>query len=1172
MTITRLQLFIATGTFLAASFLTSGNAFCSVNGSVYGSVKDRAGAVVAGASVTVVNAETGVQDTVTTNSAGDYSFPTLPVGQYDIEFRNTGFKVFRQTGLTLDVNSRIRIDATLDVGNVTEQVDVTANALQVETSTTQLGEVIDSQRIEQVPLNGRSYTDLLSLQPGVAPVTAGTNSAVNNSPSGSLNPGNLSVNGGREDSNGFVLNGGTVQDTVINGTAIIPNLDSIAEFRILTANFDAEYGNFSGGQINVVTKSGTNQFHGNLFEFLRNTDLDARNYYSPNVGKFNQNQFGGTFGGPIKHDKIFFFGDYQGTRQVVGLSTGTVPVPSAADHSGQVSDLAGQLTGSVTGANWADLLSQELGYPVAVGEPYYASGCASAAQCVFPNATIPQAAFSSPAQPLMKYIPLPNDGPYYSTSAFNQTLNDNKFGIRADANTTWGLLSAYYFFDKYTLVNPYGQSSLPGFDVLDTGQAQVINLSDTKSIGTKAVNEFRFQFFRYPSVTDGAQGGLGPSPSSQGFVQGPGTLGIVPVIPSLQGVVPIGFNNYSIGVGGPTNNYLNTYQWLDNFSRVVGNHSLKFGGAFNWLQDYRYINSFSTGSFAFNGTETGSDWVDFLIGAPSYFAQGQFESSHFRQRYLGVYAQDSWRVIPNLTLNYGLRWDVIMPSYEVFSRINSLVAGEQSKVFPTAPVGIVFPGDPGIPSTIVPTRYNDFAPRIGLAYAPSASGGPLAKLLGPAGNTSIRASFGVFFSSYQNYTTLYLVGDAPYGYYYSSPTYPLFATPYVDRQTGHVEGQRFPVVFPPPNTSPKNPDTSIDWAQFEPIDSPGFSPANRVPYVEEYSLSLQRGIGARTVLSLNYVGTQGHKLLGNVESNPGNPALCLSVSQANQVASGSPICGPFGENNVYTTTTGQVINGTRAPLGIEFGANALSVTQADSNFNSAQVTLHHSAGALQFLLGYTYSRSFDNASASSGGSGGGQLIVTNPKLGYGLSAFDVTHNFVASYVWELPFARLGHANQLTSGWRLSGITRFATGFPVTMNENDDLSLLGTCNNGPGGCDDLPNYTRGPLNISNPRKQNLSAGTNPYFNTSLFSPENLGQLGNSNRRFFHGPGINNFDMALLKNLRVREGMEFQGRAEFFNVFNHAQFNLPSGNINSSTFGFVTSANPARIGQISLKFIF
>jgi hypothetical protein len=369
------------------------------------------------------------------------------VGQYDIEIRSAAFKTFRQTGLVLDVNGNLRVDATLEVGTVTEQVNVLATAVQIETSNTQLGEVIGSTKIESVPLNGRSYTDLLALQPGVAPVNSGTCSyPCSPSVSGNLNPGNMAINGQREDSNGFMLNGATVDEGVTFGTAVIPNLDSIAEFRILTANFDAEYGNFSGGQINVITKSGTNHFHGSAFEFLRNTDLDARSFYDPSVGKFIQNQFGGTIGGPIKRDKVFFFGDYQGTRNIQGVSSGEVPVPSVADRGGNVADLASQLTGTVTGSNWAGILSQELGYAVAVGEHYYSPGCTTSAQCVFPNAVIPQSAFSSPASHLMKYIPQPNVGlSLFASSASNRILRDDKGGYRTDANTGWGMLSPIIF-------------------------------------------------------------------------------------------------------------------------------------------------------------------------------------------------------------------------------------------------------------------------------------------------------------------------------------------------------------------------------------------------------------------------------------------------------------------------------------------------------------------------------------------------------------------------------------------------------------------------------------------------------------------------------------------------------------------------------------------------------
>jgi hypothetical protein len=301
-------------------------------------------------------------------------------------------------------------------------------------------------------LNGRSYTDLLALQPGVAPTTTGEGGGF--AVSGNLDPGAVSISGQREQANGFMINGGSAEEMCYMVAGIVPNLDSIAEFRILTNNSDAEYGHYAGGQVNVITKSGTNQFHGDAFEFVRNPNLDSRNFYSPSRGVLHQNQFGGTQGGPIWHDKMFFFADYQGTRMVQGVDTGLIPVPSAADRTGDLTDVAGDLTQAVNGNFWANTLAQELGYPVTAGEPYYTTGCTSTAQCVFPNAIIPQSAFTTPTNALLPYIPLPNSGPYYTTSAYPETLRDDKGAIRLDANTRLGMLMGYYHIDDFQLVNP----------------------------------------------------------------------------------------------------------------------------------------------------------------------------------------------------------------------------------------------------------------------------------------------------------------------------------------------------------------------------------------------------------------------------------------------------------------------------------------------------------------------------------------------------------------------------------------------------------------------------------------------------------------------------------------------------------------------------------------------
>ena len=414
--------------------------------------------------------------------------------------------------------------------------------------------------------------------------------------------------------------------------------------------------------------------------------------------------------------------------------------------------------------------------------------------------------------------------------------------------------------------------------------------------------------------------------------------------------------------------------------------------------------------------------------------------------------------------------------------------------------------------------------------------------------------WGKFYSTFEGATNFNEIGDAPFGAFYGSPVPPEFVTPFVDRGTGNIEGQRFPVPLPSTNTV-------INWANFLPIGtSPAFWYRNALPYSEEYQLSIQRQVGAATLLTASYVGTQGHHLLSSLEANLGDPALCLSVSQLSQVTDGH-VCGPSGENGVYSPVTGGTINSTRGPFGPNFSSDGYFITSGKSSYNSLQLSIRQHLSRLEFLAGYTYSKSLDN------GSGYGEQINPLDPSQRSLSAFDVRHNFVISYDYLLPFDRLGGPSRLVKGWRLSGITRFSTGLPVTLVETDDNSLLGTSSAGAISLPvDTPNYTPGSLHLSDPRSGS------PYFDTASFSPEALGTLGTARRRFFSGPGLNNWDMALLKDTLIKEGVNLEFRAELFNAFNHAQFLTPDGNVNSGTFGFVTQANPARIMQLSLKLLF
>ncbi|MBV9267318.1 MAG: TonB-dependent receptor, partial [Acidobacteriaceae bacterium] len=1158
-------------------------AWAVAGGSVSGIIKDPTGASVPNAQLSLTNVD---QETVfksISDARGFYSFPAVPVDHYDLRVEARGFKTQIRQSLSIDTDAALRADIVLEVGERQEIVTVTAEEGTIETQpdtvATHLGEVVSSGQIEEVPLNGRSYTDLLAIQPGVSPVTtltptsvimAGVTGTIN--PSGDLNPGDVSIDGQRESANGFMVDAVDVQEHMNGGTSVIPNLDSIQEFRVLTNNFDPEYGNYNGGLVNVVTKSGTNSFHGDAFEFLRNTDLDARSFFDSTRGAFRQNQFGGTLGGPIKHEKVFFFVDYQGTRTVEGITSPETQVPSLADRSGSVSDLASTLTGTVSGPYTASLLTQKLGYSVSEGEPYYTAGCTSSAVCVLPHGVIPMSAWSAPALNLLKYIPAPNVGTdLFVTSGYPETVRDDKGSGRIDANTRLGQLSGYYFVDNYRLDNPYpggqGGASIPGFDALTIGQAQMFTIGDTKTFGATTVNEFHAGFIRNANNIGQPHGGLGVSLASQGFVTGVGTPGIVAQAPQFEGVENIVFPSFVMGVPITNVNQWNNTLYVSNtVSKVLGSHTLKIGGQFHADQVNEYPNATFNGTFNIDGTETGSAFADFVLGVPSNFTQTSGQSFYLRNRYGGAFIQDSWRARTNLTLNLGLRWDLVMPWWEKYNQIQTVVPGEQSVLYPNAMNGLVVPGDPGIPATLSPSKYHNFAPRVGIAYAPNFQNGFLRMLFGDSGQSSIRASYGMFYTAFPGLTAGIMYGVPPYGYNYLSPQPPLFATPFINSADGSQNVDPFPLNFPPHNVSAQNPYTGFNFAAVTPISAdPYFYYRNSVPYTENYMFSVQRQISKASLLTLSYAGNQGHHLLVLVPANLGNPALCLSLSQPSEVTPGSSTCGPFGEDAMYTSASGHVYQGTRVGLGPNFGSTTAQKTIGNSTYNALEANLRFTAGSRGTLLvGYTYSKSIDDASNL-----GEQTNPFNMRLTRALSSFDMTHNFVATYTYALPFDRFFSRNRLTEGWSLSGTTRFSTGFPVTLFDDSDRSLLGTLGNGVNNeLLDTPEYAGGPLDINtNPRNGK------PEFNLNAFAPEGLGQLGDAGRRFFHGPGIENFDVQLSKTIRVTESKLFQIRIEAFNIFNHAQFYGPSsvdGEINDSTFGTVVSAAAPRLLQVAAKF--
>ena len=1170
--------------------LASTPLYAATGGSITGTVGDQSGAVIPNAELELVNTAQQTKYHAKSDSAGLFTFPNLPVGHYDLTITAAGFSPQKKTGLGIDTDSALKVDFTMQVGGDAQSIQVTSEAeVQIDSVATHLGDVVSGKQMTALPLNGRAYTDLLAIQPGVTPIStllpssvimAGVTGGID--PSGDQNAGNLSISGQRESSNGWMVNGIDVREHMNGGTAVVPDLDSIDEFRVLTNNFDPEYGNYNGGMVTVVTKVGTDQVHGSAFEFLRNTSLDSRGYFDPVRAVFRQNQFGGTLGGPIRHDKVFFFGDYQGTRTTQGVSTGNITVPSLAERSG---DFSGEFAAAnasastpyvVSGPFMASLLTQALGTNVTAGEPYTS---------VFPNGVIPTSAFSAPFQKLIGYIPLANNGSNeFSTSAYNKIVTDNKFSVRTDSNIRIGQVSGYYFFDQYNLDNPYPGSvagaSIPGFDAIFSGRAQLGSLGVTTTFNFKTVNEFHLGVLRNANIVGQPKGGLGVPLSAQGIAEG-GATGIYIQAPQYEGVMNITFPQFVMGV--PITNVIqnnNTYYLSDGVTRVVGAHSLKIGVQFHADQVNEHPNGTFNGTFNIDGTETGVPFADFLLGVTSNFTQSTGPPFYLRNHYLGVYGQDSWRARSNLTINLGVRWDIIQPWSEKYGFIQTYVAGRQSELYPNAVPGMLVPGDPGIPATISPTKYGSVAPRVGMAYSPNFDKGLRGKLFGTSGTTGIRASYGIFYTSFPGLDTGIMYAVPPFGYNYLSSRPPLLSQPFVNVSDGAVQSNPYPLALPPHGVSRSHPYSGFDWDAVTPIAAdPFFYYKNSVPYISNYMLSIQRQIKTGLLLTVSYVGNQGHHIMELASVNLGDPSICLSL----------PGCGPFAEDGTFTNASGATYQGTRygqerRTTGVDvtnpptlcssyvdgcelYQENTRDASIGNSNYNTLQTTLRYQRGGSQASLSYSYAKSIDQGSNL-----GEQLNPIDPRHSRAISAWDMKHSVIANYTWRMPVAWAARRqNRLTAGWSLSGTTRFTTGLPVTLFDNSDNSLLGTLGNGANNyLLDTPQHLPGTLQINTNGRNGK-----PAFNTAIFPEENLGQLGNARRREFYGPGIEDFDTTLKKETAITERINMELRLETFNTFNHAQFYGPAavdGQRNDAAFGEIESAQAPRLVQLATRFSF
>jgi hypothetical protein len=1099
--------------------LTGANLFAQqITGSILGNVVDPSGAVVTGASVAARQTETGLTRTATTDHAGSYVLLELPVGHYQLQVEAKGFQTYIQQGIILDVNETATIPVHLAVGAETQQVQVQADAQLIQSTVTSLGKTVTEREVLDLPLNGRNFTQLGLLQPGVVPLTPGLAEA-----GGTLRDGQAyAVNGQRPESNNFLIDGANNFNGVDGGFVLKPPVDAITEFRILTHNANAEFGNALGSTTNIITRSGTNQVHGAAWEFLRNDIFDARNYFASEVEPLKQNQFGVTLGGPIRKDKTFAFGYYEGFRNRQG-ETDASTVPSLIERQGDFSAIC---TEGFTGG-FCNNPNHQL-FNVFFNSPY-------------PNNQLPLTPpNASPLSlSLLNYFPLPNTGPNVFTTTQVVQQDSNQFGLKLDHYLTPSdILNFRYAFSDGSQFNPIPTSgaSVPGFPVGQEQRAQNFVAQETHAFSPTMIGVLRFSYLRnkflYGERTNHT------TPRELGFNYDP-SLALAAGPPFIQ---ISGYTDIGDPITGPRNTYENAFDYSGSLSWVHGRHEFKFGGGYEHLQINALQGIATNGFFVFAPFPVVPNaFASFLFGQPVVFLQGRGDFSRgIRGNSLNGYAQDTYKVTQRLTLNLGLRYELPFPYTEIHNRQTLWVPGRQSTVMPDAPEGLLFPGDHGVPAGLIPTFKKGFAPRVGFAWDPTGS----AKWL-------ITSAYGIFYEPY------YTGQGGPL-------QSPISAPPYL--QTAQVSTPNFSDPF---NGNPPAPGTFAT-----PLTNLTVAANLPLPYTQDWDFNVQHSFGSNLLFEVGYVGTKGTKLPRFVEANPaiyipgvdaaGDPISTSSNADQRRIHSGCTLADP--------------------PSSCIYSSTGLIEGIANSSYNALEASLRQRfSHGLSFLASYTYSKSIDDASSfNMTGSAakpvaGENDLAQNPfdlAAERGRSLFDARHRLVLSYQWSLPFWRQPHGwyQQVLGNWQVNGIATIMSGTPFTVFDSTDFSVQGSAPEISGFFSNRPNVVAGQNPNNGPKKPNdwLNASA---FQQVIQDPNSpVQQFGTAARNIAQGPGYVNWDFSAFKNIRIAESKEIQFRAEFFNILNHANFHLPDSDISSPTFNQILEAQPPRLIQFALKFTF
>jgi hypothetical protein len=1153
-------------------------------GGFFGTVTDKTGAVLSGASVKATAQGTGVPRESKTDDSGHYLMPLLPIGDYTIRVEAQGFGPAQQKDVRLQVDEHRELNFILSPASVTQAVEVSATEVSVQTSNPSLGQVITSEQVADLPLNGRNFVQLATLTPGTTQET-NPSSFFNGGPSSEVSARgtySLSVGGSRAQSTDWLLDGNDNNELTAGGLAIVPSIDAIQEFKVLTYNYSAEYGTRAGPTVLVTTKSGSNALHGSLFEFFRNTKLDARSFFAATKEQFNLNQFGGAVGGAIQKDKTFFFVDYQAKMQRHGIPFVGL-IPTTAMKNGDFSlDPFGNARGPGNAFGFGDLRNPYAAVPTpfqcdGAGNPIPANPDGSQAAGVACN-KIPVNMFDPAGKKMMDLYPVSNTSNGNLGINFNNVpvrkLNEGQFDVRLDHNfSTKDTAFARFSYDQATSFVPGGS---PGFaeqgafastqDILNHGRN--VAVSETHIFSDRTVNQISFGFNRIFNHISSF--GDGTCESANIGIQGANLNSKCPGAPaglsqSSKDCVSCGLsstlmgNYWSLGDRGfaPFQGGSNVFSISDSFDMIRGKHDIRFGGGVRANQMNVRTNAFQDGfliPFGFSGDNT----ADILLGQIGIGIHDQtFDGATTGRRWkmFRPYVQDDWRVTNNLTLNLGLAWALTTPITEAQGRqANFDVASGKLFVAGSASIAgcsICVHSDGAVGVKMDKTALE---PRIGLAWKPLGSQ-----------TTAIRAGYAIFHDSSWNQGGQGLWENPPY---FAESVNGFVVCPFGNATSAAPANCGIQRVFLDPITSPPNPSTFPGTVQSQNLDF-------KQGMVQQFNLNVEHQLRGNIVLTAGYAGSRStHILVDGQNLNVTSPSACPGGS--------APVAGyTFGCG--YTQPV--------SPFGIIANNNDIGRARYDSLQVKAETkSARHGIYA---LLGYTYARTFDSGFADGLGTPPGADYWPLPgseKADWALSQINLNQQFTASILYDLPFGKgkrfggnwSGPTNTILGGWEVDVIEKATTGFPLFVVDNNrtgsNFQFNGNSLNRPNQVGD-PNKA-GPVaanpTCAAPSEVHTLAH---WFNPCAFEDAPNGELGNSNRAPLYGPRFVNTDLSFIKHIPIREDIKLDFRAEFFNLFNHAQFFLPGDgtgmqNIDStSSFGVITqTVNNPRLIQFALKLQF